>query len=107
MTPLQEFANSIWALLPGLAPYLVLAWLVAFATAAGRIAVDEYNGEGRSILAMVPVCLWIGSMLTLLIILTEASDKGLLAHNTFAGPLVGALAVTVSLLRGRRMRPAR
>jgi hypothetical protein len=39
--------------------------------------------------------------MTLLIVLTEASDKGLIAHNTFAGPLVGSLAVTVSLLRSR------
>jgi hypothetical protein len=107
MTPLQEFMNSIWALLPGLAPYLVVAWLVAFAVAAGRRAVDEYNGERPSILSMVPICLWIGSMLTLLIVLTEASDKGLLAHNSFAGTLVGSLAVSISLLRGRRMRPAR
>jgi hypothetical protein len=53
------------------------------------------------------MCLWVGSMLTLLIILTEANDKGLLAHNTLVGPLIGSLAVTVSLLRGRRMRPAR
>jgi hypothetical protein len=107
MTPLQEFTSSIWALLPGLAPYLVVAWLVACAVAAGRLAVDEYNGEARSILSMVPICLWVGSMLTLLIILTEASDKGLLAHNAFAGHLVGSLAVTVSLLRGRSRRPAR
>ena len=107
MTPLQEFTNSIWSLLPGPAPYLVVAWLVAFAVAAGRLAVDEYNGERTSILSMLPVCLWVGSMLTLLIVLTEASDKGLLAHNTFAGPLIGSLAVSVSLLRGRRERPAR
>jgi hypothetical protein len=107
MTPLQEFMSSIWALLPGLAPYLVLAWLVAFGCAAGRLAVDEYNGDRPSIMSMVPMCLWVGSMLTLLIILTEANDKGLLAHNTFAGPLIGSLAVTISLLRGRRMRPAR
>jgi hypothetical protein len=107
MTPLQEFTNSIWSLLPGLAPYLVVAWLVAFAVAAGRLAVDEYNGERTSILSMLPVCFWVGSMLTLLIVLTEASDKGLLAHNTFAGPLIGSLAVSISLLRGRRVRPAR
>jgi hypothetical protein len=101
MTPLQEFVNSIWALLPSLAPYLVVAWLVAFAIAAGRLAVDEYNGEARPIRSILPLALWLGSVMTLLIVLTEASDKGLIAHNTFAGPLVGSLAVTVSLLRGR------
>jgi hypothetical protein len=107
MTPLQEFASSIWALLPGLAPYLVVAWLIAFAVAAGRLAIDEYNGERPSILSMVPMCLWVGSMLTLLIVLTEARDKGLLAHNSFAGTLIGSLAVSFSLLGGRRVRPAR
>jgi hypothetical protein len=56
---------------------------------------------------MVPICLWVGSMLTLLIVLTETSDKELLAHNSLAGPLVGSLAVSVSLLRDRRVRPAR
>lgn len=105
-TPLQELMSSIWALLPGLAPYLVVAWLVAFAIAAGRLAVDEYNGERPSMLSMVPLCLWLGSMLTLLIVLTEASDKGLIAHNSFIGPLVGSLAVSVSLLRGRARKPA-
>lgn len=101
MTPLQEFINSIWALLPQLAPYLVVAWVVAFVIAAGRLAVDEYHGERSSILSIVPLALWLGSVMTLLIVLSEASDRGLIAHNTFAGPLVGSLAATVSLLRGR------
>jgi hypothetical protein len=101
MTPLQEFINSIWALLPQLAPYLMVAWVVSFVIAAGRLAVDEYHGERRPILSIVPLALWLGCVMTLLIVLTEASDKGLIAHNSFAGPLVGSLAVTVSLLRSR------
>jgi hypothetical protein len=56
---------------------------------------------------MGSMCLWVGSMLTLLIVLTEAKNTGLLAHNSFAGTLVGSLAVSFSLLRGRRARPAR
>lgn len=102
MTPLQEFINSIWALLPSLTPHLVVAWVVAFAIAGGRLAVDEYHGERRSILSIMPLAVWLGSVLTLLIVLTEASDKGLIAHNTFAGPIVGSLAVTVSLMRSRK-----
>jgi hypothetical protein len=53
------------------------------------------------------MCLWVGSMLTLLIVPTEAKNTGLLAHNSFAGTLVGPLAVSFSLLRVRRARPAR
>ena len=106
MTPLLEFINSIWALLPSMVPYLVVAWVVAFAIAAGRLAVDEYHGERRPIRAIVPLALWLGSVMTLLIVLTEASDKGLIAHNTFIGPLVGSLAVTVTLLRGRTQTPS-
>lgn len=102
MTPLQEFISSIWALLPQLAPYLVVAWVVAFGISAGRLAVDEYHGERRSIRSILPLAVWLGCMMTLLIVLTEASDKGLIAHNAFAGPLVGSLAVTVSLLRSRK-----
>jgi hypothetical protein len=102
MPPLQEFVNSIWALLPELAPYLVVAWVVAFAIAGGRLAVDEYHGERRGIRSIMPLALWLGSVMTLLIVLTEASDRGLIAHNMFAGPIVGSLAVTVSLLRSRK-----
>jgi hypothetical protein len=105
MLPLQEFINSIWALLPQLAPHLVVAWVVAFAIAGGRLAVDEYHGERRGILSIVPLALWLGSVMTLLIVLTEASDKGLIAHNMFVGPIVGSLAVTVSLMRSRKQSP--
>ena len=107
MTPLQEFIGSIWALLPGLIPYFFVAWAIAGAMVVAGLAVDEYKGERRSILSAVMLGLWIGSMLTLFIILSEVRAKRLISADSLAGMIIGSLGFSFSLmqLRARRTKP--
>lgn len=104
MTSTLQFFNSLWAFLPGLVPYVAVVWVLAIAIAAGRLAVDEYNGDQRPVLSMLPLSLWVGGMMTLLVVLGEAGDKGLIPKNMSVGQIIGSLAVSISLLRGRNAR---
>lgn len=106
MTPLQELLGSIWGLLPGLIPHLFVAWVATVAAAGIRLAIDEYRGECRSMLSELPFALWTGGMLTLFVVLSAAHDQGLIAQDSLAGMLVGSLAVTIPLVRGKWRRAA-
>jgi hypothetical protein len=77
--------------LPGLIPYFFVAWAIAGAIVVAGLALDEYRGDRRSILPAAMLGLWIGSMLTLLLILSEVRAKGLISANSLAGMIIGSL----------------
>lgn len=101
MTPLQELITAIWALMPGLIPYVFVAWVVATAIVLAGLGLDHHRGEQRPLFSALAPGLWIGSMLTLFIILNAARDKGLIAHDSFAGLLIGSIGFGFSLLQFR------
>ncbi len=107
MSPLQEFIGSIWAMLPGLIPYFSVAWAIAGAIVVAGLAVDEYKGDQRSILSAVMLGLWIGSMLTLFIVLSQVRAEGLISADSLAGVIIGSLGFSFSLmhLRARLTKP--
>src|SRR5262245_49893558 len=99
MTPLQHLFGSVGGLLPGLAPWLLGAWFFVVVAAAIRLAVDAYRGAHRSMLSELPFVLGTGAMLTIFFILSEARHTGLIAQDSWAGWLIGSLAVSVSFVR--------
>jgi hypothetical protein len=91
-TALQEFIGAIWALIPGVTPYLLFAWVAAIVAMIVSLAIDERHGDRtrRSSLRAAWLGLRLGVLLTFIVIATEARWQGLISAdvlNFFGGAL--------------------
>jgi hypothetical protein len=101
-TPLQELIASIWALVPGLIPYLALAWAAAAVAAIVSLLLDERSGDRtpRSSWRAAWLAVRVGVVLTLMVFASEARAKGLISKNALG--VLGGVSVAFGFSMSKR-----